>query len=67
MSTIAAPPDDCGQQSSSLIGQEMMREASTSLIDTMRRRCALGFSAACRRFLTVTRAMSSSVMPLRGM
>ena len=41
-STIAAPPDDCGQQSSSLIGQEMMRDASTSSIDTIRAQMRLG-------------------------
>src|SRR5689334_7625134 len=60
---MAAPPDDCGQQSSNLIGQEIRRDANTSSIDTIRRRCALGFSDAWRRFFTVTRAISSSVMP----
>ncbi len=40
-----------------------MRDASTSSMVTIRRRCALGLSEAWRRFFTVTSAMSSSVMP----
>ena len=41
-STIAAPPEDCGQQSISLIGQEMMRDAITSSIVTIRAQMRLG-------------------------
>ena len=62
-STKAAPPVDCGQQSSSLIGQEMMRDSITSSTVTALRRCAFGLSEAWRRFFTVTQAMSCSVMP----
>ena len=65
--TIAPPPLDCGQQSISLMGQEISRECSTSSTVVGVRRWAFGLSEAWWRFFTTTRAMSSSVMPYLSM